>query len=231
MEDKSTTELLRAISNVQQAIPPLPKEGVNPFHSSTYVTLDTVLAYLKPELEKNGLVVTQTQTSEDNKIGLTTTVWHIETGAFLTDTIYVEVGEKGQYIQEVGKELTYLRRYGLSSLFMLATEDDNDGNPHKKPAPKPKNVKDKLRERAIEYKDEKVTDKQRGMLAGMLEMCFTDEQEKNRKIFMDMIWDKTSVKDLTAGEVKATLDFLRISEGMPDQVAIGEVMKITREGI
>ena len=235
--DKNITDLLNKIDLVQNEVPSIPKTGVNPFHKSKYATLDTILDILKPILHKYGLVVTQLPTSDDtNRMGLTTTVWDVATGTWIGDTIFVDIPDEGQHIQTVGKQLTYLRRYALSSVFCLSTEDDTDGNPIVKQERKPKqkkNLRDKLAARAAEYDKagEEVTDKQRGMLAGMLEMCFTDEPEKNRKIFMDMVWDKTSVKDLTSGEVKAGLDFLRIDEGMPGQEAIGTVMRIAREGL
>jgi len=130
----------------------------------------------------------------------------------------VDVEEGGQYIQTVGKQLTYLRRYGLSALFLLSTEEDTDGQPAKKAKPKTKgNLKQKLAGKAAEIKGQEVTDKQRGMLAGMLEMCFTEEPTKNRKIFMDMVWDTTSTKELTPEQVLAGLDFLRISDNPPLQ--------------
>jgi len=116
--------------------------------------------------------------------------------------------------------------------------EDEDGvvdspgiRPDVAPAPaKDLNLKEKLALRA-EALEAEVTDKQRGMLAGMLELCFTEEEEKNRKIFMDMVWDTTSTKELTGGQVLAGLEFLRISDNMPDQKAIGTVMQIAREGL
>lgn len=110
-------KLLAAMAEIQ----PITKDKQNPHFRSSYADINTMLAEVKPILQKHGLILLQP----------------IEEGQVITRIID---GEKGDVLcqsamtlsgtgnpQQRGSEITYYRRYTLQSLLSLEAEDD-DGN-------------------------------------------------------------------------------------------------------
>jgi len=128
-------KLLAAMAEIQ----PITKDKQNPHFRSSYADINTMLAEVKPILQRHGLILLQP----------------IEDGQVITRIID---GEKGDVLcqsamtlsstgnpQQRGSEITYYRRYTLQSLLSLEAEDD-DGNAasatHSAPAPQAKQEDD-----------------------------------------------------------------------------------------
>ncbi len=117
---------------VQKEIGAIKKDSNNPFFKSKYFDINSLLAEVKPTLNKHGLVLLQA----------------LENGGLTTVIVDAESGEKVSYAttlpatadaQKAGSAITYFRRYALQSLLALEAEDD-DGNTalaQQKPAQKP----------------------------------------------------------------------------------------------
>ncbi len=115
-----------------------------------YTSLDKLLEYLRPLLSKNNLGIIQTPTNEDTKIGVTTRLIHIS-GQYIEDTLLMEkstLAKMNDY-QVAGSIISYFRRYAISSIMGIASDDDIDVNikpvednnkPTPKPQPKPVNT-------------------------------------------------------------------------------------------
>jgi len=103
------------------------KDRENTFHKNKYATLDAILAYTKPILASNGLalVMPPTVTPEYIKIGA---VLYHESGQMLDLDAGMQIKITKNDAQGIGSAITYGKRYQLSSLFGIATEDDDDGN-------------------------------------------------------------------------------------------------------
>lgn len=97
------------------------KNGYNPFHKSKYATLDDVLELVKPILTEQGIVCTNDMRRE----GIVTTLHNVDKDDALTSFFPIEASEDPQ---KIGKAITYGKRYNLSALLNIQTEDDNDGN-------------------------------------------------------------------------------------------------------
>lgn len=94
-------------------------------YSYKYADLSDIWESIRPALKANGLAVTQSLTGgSGGYMGITTTVWH-KSGQNISDT--VEMAIQGRSPQEVGSQVTYFKRYALSALLGLSTEDDDDG--------------------------------------------------------------------------------------------------------
>lgn len=95
-----------------------------------YLELPAIIEAVKPVLFNNGLFVIQSVTSEDStKVGITTRLTH-SSGEFFEDTFYLpptNIG-KANEVQKLGSSITYGRRYGLSTILLLAVDDDVDAN-------------------------------------------------------------------------------------------------------
>jgi hypothetical protein len=143
----------------------LRKDGKNPFFSSNYITLDSILEYVRPILTAHGIALLQSnsgvlQNTDNEIVGLTVTTrlqhssgeW-IENEVTLPVTARIDRTGKAQPLdpQSLGSGLTYGRRYALTALLGIGAEVDDDGNaasrtkewkqqaaPKAAPAPAPK---------------------------------------------------------------------------------------------
>lgn len=127
MKSEQINEVMKAISKVQERLPVFRMDGYNPYFESHYVTLSNILEELMPIVREEGLAVIQPAVGYDNQAGVTTIVQHLESGQFIEYEILAPIDGKNS-AQECGKAVTYLRRYALTSIFMLDSDEDIDGN-------------------------------------------------------------------------------------------------------
>ena len=134
----SITNISKALLKVQQRIEPVVKDGANPHFKSRYATNNSIQEYVKPILNEEGLVLLQGGVSTQGGEGLvtiTTALIHAASGEFIE--VAVDVPLPGGYdregravgpnAQHAGSAISYGRRYLLSSILALSTEDDDDG--------------------------------------------------------------------------------------------------------
>jgi len=89
-----------------------------------YADLATVLDIGRPILSKHGLSVVQLPHNQDGGIALSTRLMH-SSGQWIEDTL-VMPAEKSKNLslaQDIGKIITYCRRYSYSALVGIAQED------------------------------------------------------------------------------------------------------------
>ena len=122
--EKSQTiiEIAKALVNFQSKVSSIKKDGQNPFFKSKYATLENVIETIRKPLEETGLAFSQFPTGENE---LTTILLH-NSGEYLQST--VKMTPKENTPQGQGSAITYMRRYALSAVLGLATEEDDDGN-------------------------------------------------------------------------------------------------------
>src|SRR5215467_6445892 len=120
-----TPEFAAAIIAAQAELPVIVKSGINPHYKSKYTTLDAVLDGAKPVLAKHKLAITQSsEPSEDGRaIFVRTTLIHAS-GELLTNSVWVVLGKLDP--QGCGAALSYGRRYGLSALLCVVSDEDDD---------------------------------------------------------------------------------------------------------
>ena len=125
--------VIKALSQAQAEFKTVSKDRDNPFASSRYATLDAILKEVLPKLNKNGLFLTQeplTEQDGDNvKIGVRTKIFH-ESGEWIEYEplfMILEKGAKMNMAQSAGSVITYAKRYAISAIFGISTDDDNDG--------------------------------------------------------------------------------------------------------
>lgn len=93
-----------------------------------YAPLDVVRNAVVPTLTKHGLTVIQFPISDEDKIGVETTLAH-ESGQSVSRTFTTRLAKLDP--QSVGSAITYYRRYALLACLGLAPEDeDNDASDH-----------------------------------------------------------------------------------------------------
>lgn len=117
-----------------------------------YATLDEVLKTIRPLLAKNGLSLIQSQEidREAGFVVVKTLLTHIS-GEWIETSAEAPITElKGMNsYQSIGAGITYLRRYAISSLFAISSEEDTDAA-EKYPSPKPQKQTQKPQPQADE---------------------------------------------------------------------------------
>lgn len=123
---------------IQQEIGAIKKDSKNPFFKSSYFDINSLLAEVKPILNKHGVVLLQALTNLDGKPALDTALV-FDDNSKLTSIVPLPNLEDAQ---KMGGAITYYRRYALQSLLALEAEDDDGetavGRPTKKAYPQPK---------------------------------------------------------------------------------------------
>jgi hypothetical protein len=124
----SVAKVAAALVAVQSEIDNPRNNTKNAFLGNNYFPLPDLIEHVKPILSKHGLTIVQLPTSDNGRVGVTTTILH-ESGEWLSDSVSMDVEpRKGNTLAQVaGGTITYLRRYSLSAALNIASEDD-DGN-------------------------------------------------------------------------------------------------------
>lgn len=125
--DKSpeTKDLDEAISLVQQELKRAHKDKKNPHLKNEYASLESIIDTLRPITAKHGISIQQFPEFEGTIYVLRTRVAH-KSGQYIVTSMPLLMAIVD--MQKFGSAITYARRYSLSSIFCLATgEDDDDG--------------------------------------------------------------------------------------------------------
>lgn len=107
---------------IQKEVSVIKKGQVNPFFNSKYFDVNTLLATLKPVLNKHRLVLIQPLTNENGRPAISTRLLDLDSTERITASITLP---DLQDPQKMGSAITYYRRYALQSLFALEAEDDD----------------------------------------------------------------------------------------------------------
>ena len=127
---ESIINLTVALAQAQGAFKPAIKSGANTHLNSRYATLDDVIAAVREPLCKNGLSFIQPLTGDGEEYLLETILFH-ESGEWICceSVIPSSAGNRGvNELQAFGSSLTYMRRYALTSLLGISSDEDKDGN-------------------------------------------------------------------------------------------------------
>lgn len=145
-------ELAKALALAQGEIQNAKKDSENPFFRSKYADLAAVREACQEPLSKHGLAVIQlpktTITEEGPFISVETILCH-SSGEWVSEELGALPVKTDP--QSIGSCITYLRRYSLSAVAGVASEDD-DGNAASTPAATPakKNLKAVEREQLMQ---------------------------------------------------------------------------------
>lgn len=119
------SQLALALSQFQGTVPSVLKGKTANVgqYKYKYADLADIFNSISKTLMEYELAVVQFFTEEEGRSYIVTTLMH-SSGQWVKSYLKVAHHEK---IQQLGSEITYLRRYALSSLLGIAAEDDDDG--------------------------------------------------------------------------------------------------------
>lgn len=130
------TEIAKALHRFQAAVKNPKNNSTNPQYGSSYSSLDEVINTVKPTLAEYGLSFIQSPVSTEDGMfmGVTTLLMH-ESGQWIeSDPLALPAfklgkgGAKNYDAQAAGIAVTYARRYSLSAMLGISSEDDDDAN-------------------------------------------------------------------------------------------------------
>jgi hypothetical protein len=124
-------KLAPALVAAQAELGGIHKDATNPHFRNRYASLDGIMAVVRPGLAKHGLAVVQgvtspieTQAGTLHAVAVVTRIVHTS-GEWIESRVIVPLAKLDP--QGAGAAVTYGRRYALSALLALATEEDDDG--------------------------------------------------------------------------------------------------------
>ena len=115
-------ELAKALAAAQAELEPAKRDATNPHFRSKYADLSACWDAVRAPLARHGLAVSQLPSLDGDVVRLTTMLLH-SSGEFLGSDAAVRIAKHDA--PSVGSALTYLRRYSLSAIVGLSTEDDD----------------------------------------------------------------------------------------------------------
>jgi len=128
--------ITKSIIDFQKECPILIKDKQTKHYN--YCSLDNLINTLKPILSKHGIIVVQSVGDNGNRICITTRLQHVS-GEYLEDWFTLDSTnmQNVNNTQAMGASITYGKRYGISAMLNIATDDDTDATSHQNTAPQP----------------------------------------------------------------------------------------------
>lgn len=126
-QSPDTSELAKALIEVQRNLQPAVKDATNPFVHNRYATLNSVMESCRGALLSNDIWMTQFPVpAEPGYLGLVTKLTHAKSGQWQSSLAMVPLPKADP--QGMGSAMTYARRYSLSAMLGIVTDaDDDDG--------------------------------------------------------------------------------------------------------
>jgi len=124
-QSRDINELAKSLINVQRKLQPIAKDAENPFTKSWYASLNNVMEACRDALIENGIWLCQYPVPVDqaNSLGLVTKLTHAESGQWQSSLAVVPLPKADP--QGMGSAITYARRYSLTAMLGMVTEDDD----------------------------------------------------------------------------------------------------------
>lgn len=124
------TDIYKALAKAQGEFPPIPKDKTvrvktktGGFYEYSYADLTSIINLIRPVLTKNDLGFYQSVSESENKLLCVTTLFH-GSGQTIYNQFPMTIREEG--MQALGGVLTFAKRYGLTALLGISTDEDTD---------------------------------------------------------------------------------------------------------
>jgi len=222
MRSDTVKELVTALTAFQGKMTAVKKDSTNPFYKSKYASLDTIWETIRKPLSENGLSVAQTMNLVEGKSVLETTLYHTS-GEWISGTQLVNPVKDDP--QALGSAISYARRYSLSALLGLVSDDDDAAEAATPKAVKPTTtaVKDTAKQ-PPKPQPEKELEPNWPITEAQTKKIYALAKEKRlspeeAKAYIKKTFKKNSTKELSKEEASTMIGFLNeIKPGEPPLV-------------
>lgn len=125
-KSESIANLAKALSEFQAKVTNPANTATNPFFKSKYAPLSDILTLVRPILGEFGLSIIQDPSTSGGDVTIKTTLLHLSGEFIESDPLTLKMEKVTA--QGAGSAITYARRYAISAILGLSSEDDDDGN-------------------------------------------------------------------------------------------------------
>lgn len=148
-KSESIVEISKAMAKFQSEVKQPFKDANNPFFKSKYVPLESVVESITSIAPKHGISFVQWASNDDTgRVGVSTMIMHTSGEYIEFDPVYMNADKNTA--QGAGALISYLKRYSLSAVFGITSDQDDDGNhasgntnkPKQQPKARPEQIKD-----------------------------------------------------------------------------------------
>ncbi len=122
-QSESIKELIVALAKAQGVMEPAKFNRVNPHFKSRYADFTSVMDACRKPLAENGLATMQYCETINDKLMLVTMLAHIS-GEWIKS--YFPLNPATMTSQAIGSAMTYAKRYSLSSILGIVSDDEDD---------------------------------------------------------------------------------------------------------
>jgi len=151
--------IYKALAAFQQEVPTIKKNSSG--YGYKFADLEEINNVIKPLLSKNGLGYVQ----PIEGTAIKTIIFHVESGETIESSTDIPQGvqlAKMNDFQVLGSAITYLRRYSLSSMLGLVTDEDADASGEQTSKPIASQLKDKTAYKSLQEDNIRSMGKQLG---------------------------------------------------------------------
>ncbi len=127
IQSENIIDVLGALVEVQNELPTFPKN--KKAFNYKYTELDTIVSGIKPVMHKYGLAFMQSVAGGENDTPMTiTTRIFSKSGQYIEDSVVLpKITMKGSNpVQEVGSAISYMKRYCLTAMLGITSDEDID---------------------------------------------------------------------------------------------------------
>lgn len=117
-------KLAEALAKAQGKFSNAPKNKINPHLKSKYADLASLLDTVRDPLANNGLCFVQVVETDSAKIVCYTDLMHVS-DQWIRGKLVLHSAQTG--IQQIGAAITYAKRYALSAMLGIASDEEDDG--------------------------------------------------------------------------------------------------------
>lgn len=126
-KSESIAELSKALANFHTEVKQPMKDANNPFFKSKYVPLENVVEAITETASKHGLSFVQWASNDANgRVGVATMLMHSSGEYIEFDPVFMNADKNTA--QGAGALISYLKRYSLSAVFGITSDQDDDAN-------------------------------------------------------------------------------------------------------
>ena len=171
----------------------------NAFLKNKYAPLNEILNTVRPVLAENGFSIIQTpKIDEKGEVMVQTLLLH-KSGAMMAFPSLKSKAVKAD-IQGIGAAITYLRRFSVSAVLGIASEDDDDGESNSSKGKKPAVKKETLTPEQVKAKKD------------LTQLCadFVAKDPKNRNILIDALKELEPTGNIN--KLKTDAEFSKAAE-------------------
>lgn len=166
-KSESIVEISKAMAKFQSEVKQPFKDANNPFFKSKYVPLESVVESITSIAPNHGISFVQWASNDDTgRVGVSTMIMHTSGEYIEFDPVYMNADKNTA--QGAGALISYLKRYSLSAVFGITSDQDDDGNhasgntnkPKQQPKAKPEQIyylQDKIKQ-AVEVGGDDATE-------------------------------------------------------------------------